>query len=1072
MRFAVRLVTAVLLFATGGQVVTAGINTKEVGAVLIYPEYRATSPSEDPNASLVDTYISVTNDKSVDFVAHVEVISGTACDDCNFDLPLTGYQTRRLRFTRQLLGTSIWATVVYDASGHSVTGTPQILSACADPYGFVVITLEQQDINPRTTLGDNALHGDAVVVDLGLGTSSQVGAHAVQGVGVNDGDRELRFDNMEYSAFPSILTTNFWSSSSRVDPRIVLFNVNFQTGQFPTPVTQCSLNYANAEEVIFSRSFSFGCWDDPRLSDLAVGFDEDILGTANGFMWIQCEAGTHGAVVTDLRAGEQTGNYPYPANSEARDTLFQSVTVSTAATLKMTPSITVTETDFTISKTEDADPVVAGEPLRYTLSVTNEGPANAKNVTVTDTLPQGVTLTGVSSSAWSCSTTTTSVTCTKAALAAGETSDIIITVDVPASTPAGTILTNTADVAPGTTDPDTTNNSASAETTVITRADLSIAKVDDVDPVDPGETVTYTVTVVNAGPSDAAGVAVNDPLPAGLTLSSTSGCAEDPAGAPTCTLGTIPAGGQAVYTVAATVDLSASGTIVNTATVASSTQDPDPSDNTAVQETTVVTEADLSIVKVGQPDPVAAGGTVTYTIAVSNAGPGPAMGVVVSDSLPAALSLVATSGCADDPAGVPSCTLGTIGAGAEAVYTITAVADGGIGTVANTATVSSQTPDPDAGNNSSTDMLEVLPAADLSVVKTDDVDPVMAGGTLTYTVVVSNAGPSDAIGVVATDILPIGTSLVSTSGCAEDPSGVPGCSLGTIAASGSAMYSITVAVDPGATGPLMNTVFVTSATPDPDTGNNTDTQTTAVSSMAGLSVMQTDSIDPVNVGNPVTWTVTVANAGPSVARNVVATGSLPVGTSLVSSSGCLEDPSGSPVCGLGDIPAGGSAVYSVTANVATETMGPLSHLVSVTSSTFDSNLADNSYAESTQVTSELADLSVTITDNESSAKVGDRLTYRVTVHNAGPDPAQQVVAFDALPGALTLLRTTGCLQDPEGIPTCGLGSIPAGGMVEFTIRTQLTGSMLGMLVNSISVSGSTPDPAGANNAASDGTMVE
>ena len=74
--------------------------------------------------------------------------------------------------------------------------------------------------------------------------------------------------------------------------------------------------------------------------------------------------------------------------------------------------------------------------------------------------------------------------------------------------------------------------------------------------------------------------------------------------------------------------------------------------------------------------------------------------------------------------------------------------------------------------------------ADLAITKLDDADPVEAGGQLTYTVTVANLGEDPAAGVVVTEILPAGVTFVSTTGCAEDDTGVPTCSLGAIPANG------------------------------------------------------------------------------------------------------------------------------------------------------------------------------------------------------------------------------------------------------------------------------------------------
>jgi len=123
-------------------------------------------------------------------------------------------------------------------------------------------------------------------------------------------------------------------------------------------------------------------------------------------------------------------------------------------------------------------------------------------------------------------------------------------------------------------------------------------------------------------------------------------------------------------------------------------------------------------------------------------------------------------------------------------------------------------------------------SADLSIAKVGDVDPVMAGNTLVYTVTVENDGPDTAENVVVTDTLPSGVTGASTSGCSEDPNGVPTCTLGNIASEGSAQYTIKVTVVPEASGTITNEAMVTSDADDPDTSNNTVTEDTTVTVVA------------------------------------------------------------------------------------------------------------------------------------------------------------------------------------------------------------------------------------------------
>jgi uncharacterized repeat protein (TIGR01451 family) len=122
------------------------------------------------------------------------------------------------------------------------------------------------------------------------------------------------------------------------------------------------------------------------------------------------------------------------------------------------------------------------------------------------------------------------------------------------------------------------------------------------------------------------------------------------------------------------------------------------------------------------------------------------------------------------------------------------------------------------------------PIADLLVEKVDNVDPALAGQTLFYTVTVSNAGPQTAQNVVVTDTLPAGVTFVETTGCFEDPTGVPTCSLGNIGPGGSAQFSITVTVDAGTAGTITNATSVSSDTADPNSSNNSTSEDTTINS--------------------------------------------------------------------------------------------------------------------------------------------------------------------------------------------------------------------------------------------------
>jgi uncharacterized repeat protein (TIGR01451 family) len=124
--------------------------------------------------------------------------------------------------------------------------------------------------------------------------------------------------------------------------------------------------------------------------------------------------------------------------------------------------------------------------------------------------------------------------------------------------------------------------------------------------------------------------------------------------------------------------------------------------------------------------------------------------------------------------------------------------------------------------------LALAPRSDLAVTKTDSADPVLAGARLTYSITVSNNGPDAATNVLVADSLPAGVTLASTSGCAEDPIGVPGCTIASLAAGDSADVVIVVDVAPTTSGDITNSVTVSSDNPDPVPGNDTAEEVTTV----------------------------------------------------------------------------------------------------------------------------------------------------------------------------------------------------------------------------------------------------
>ena len=240
--------------------------------------------------------------------------------------------------------------------------------------------------------------------------------------------------------------------------------------------------------------------------------------------------------------------------------------------------------DLSLGATASPEPAGAGATITYTLSVSNAGPSQANSVSVTDTLPAGATFVSAVGAGWSCAGTGP-VTCTMPSLGIGAAAPLAISVTAPAN--AGAIVNN-ASVTSATSDPAAANNSAATTSNVFARSDLSITQNGLPAAVCPGQPVTYTLNVSNAGPSTAVSVTVTDTIPPGASFVSATGSGWSCSGTATvtCTRASLAAGAAPAITLTVNAPASA-GTATNTASVSSTTNDPGPGSNTSNTSTTV-----------------------------------------------------------------------------------------------------------------------------------------------------------------------------------------------------------------------------------------------------------------------------------------------------------------------------------------------------------------------------------------------------------------------------------------------------------------------------------------------------
>ncbi|MCP4662359.1 MAG: DUF11 domain-containing protein [bacterium] len=353
------------------------------------------------------------------------------------------------------------------------------------------------------------------------------------------------------------------------------------------------------------------------------------------------------------------------------------------------------------------------------------------------------------------------------------------------------------------------------------RSDRAVTVSDGVTSAVPGQSLVYTIVASNAGPSNVGSVSLTDTFPAALSCTWTSVAAGGATGNTAVGSGDLNetllllASSSVTYTVSCAIDAGATGTLSNSAAVSAPMTDPVAGNDGATDADTVLTpQANLGITKTdGVTSAVPGQTTLTYTIVASNAGPSDAPSVTVADTFPSSLSCGYTSVAAGGATGNTSGsgdlaeTL-SMPVGSSATYTVSCTIDpGATGSLSNTATISSPVTDPDASNDSAVDADTVLdPEADLGVTKTDGVTSAVPGQTsLTYTIVASNAGPSDDPSASLTDTFPSSLTCSYTSvaagGASGNTSGSGDLTETLSLPSGSSVtYTVTCSIDPAATG--------------------------------------------------------------------------------------------------------------------------------------------------------------------------------------------------------------------------------------------------------------------------------
>lgn len=818
-----------------------------------------------------------------------------------------------------------------------------------------------------------------------------------------------------------------------------------------------------------------------------------------------------------------------------------------------TAPVTVQEPNLSVAKAVSTNRPQPGDTFGYTVTVTNANTANtsaAYDVTVTDAVPVGVVVDPASISGGGSLTgagpTTGGGTISWTIAGPLAKNDFVNRTYsarlAPSSTLTGAGLRNTAtltgyDSLPSGGRHYAPNRTAQATVTPAFPS-LSAAKAATDGPLTYiGSPYRWTSTVTNApGAGKAVAVGAVDTLPPNWTYDGGSatvavnGGAATPVDPNVTTNGNTQTmtfenlasldGGQSLvitYTATPGADVATSPgvghSVDQTNTVSPTGTDPTGATSSAggsflggpATAVTHIDSADISMTKSVGTAPTA-GQDATWTLSVANNGPDTAVGPFsVTDpfagSAPAGVTIVDVTGvgwtCTPGPISCArTAATDTLASGASfppitVHYHVAANVPGGT-TLDNTASVDARTFDPDTTNNDNDASTTVATLADLGIDKILSDPPVVPGSLSTYTVTVTNYGPSVSRGpITVTDTLPGNSTVVSADG--------PGWACPTNATGGAITCTRAADLDPatsapeltirlriasGQMNPVVNSATVQGTTPEPapdTTHPDTDSVTSTPQPDADLEIAKQLLDPPVVAGGTAHYRITVTNHGPSDAQHVVVTDTLPAlltFDSVTDGADWTCSHTGQQVeCDYTMHPAlaaGATSSFTLVADVGQQFQGTVTNTAAVTSDTPDPDPTNNSATSNSGVTNS-ADLSVTKT-HTGTAVAGQIVTFSIGVHNHGPsDEAGDITVTDPLPDHTSFVSANGqgwtCAEANRTI-TCTGGNNLANGADSSDITVVLgldPDAGPATVVNTASVTGNpdSPDPNPTNNAAPD-----
>ncbi len=762
-----------------------------------------------------------------------------------------------------------------------------------------------------------------------------------------------------------------------------------------------------------------------------------------------------------------------------------------------TDSTNITQPDLTITKTHSGNFVQGSTGNTYSVIVTNFGAGDkivGSLVTVTESVPAGLTVTAMSGTGWTC---TTLPTCTRTDVLAPTASYAPITVTVSVAANATSPQVNSISVSTAANESDTGNNTA-ADSTVITQPDLTITKTHTGNFVQGSTGNNYSVTVTNSGVGDKlAGilVTVTDVPPSGLTVTAMSGTGWTCTTLPTCTRNDLltPAGSYPPITVTVSVAASASTPLVNSISVTTPTGTESNAGNNTAADSTIITvgaQPDLTITKSHTGNFVQGSTGNTYSVTVTNSGTGDKLvgdTITVTDTTPAGLTVTGMSGSGWNCTTLPTCTRSDVLLAGNSYPPITVTVSVTVNATSpqvNSIGVVTTGTEANPANNTATDST-VITQPDLTITKIHSGNFLLGSTGNTYSVTVTNSGAGDKLAgilVSVNDVPPVGLTVTAMSGTGWTCTTLPACTRTDLLTSGSSYpaITVTVSVTANATSPQVNSINITTPTgTESNIGNNSANDSTVIT-RTDLTITKTHTGNFVQGSTGNTYTVTVTNSGTGdkpAGDTITVTDAPPSGLTVTAMSGTGWTCTTLPTCTRTDVLASGASypAITVTVSVTANATTPQVNSISVTTTGTDGNPTNNSATDSTVITQPDLTITKTHTGNFGQGSTGN--TYSVTVTNSGAGSKLAgilVTVTEAAPAGLTVTGMVGSGWTCTTLPSCTRTDVllSTASYAPITVTVSVSGTATSPQVNTVSVTTPTGTESSiTNNTATDSTVI-